>query len=79
MAYQFERMLWEDPEFLDQTWFSDETYVEYKLANSGREGSFAPPCRCVKDPTFDQIICKCENSQVDFQIDALKSQYWICI
>ena len=61
MALQFEKLYFEDPDFVSKVWFTDETWIEFKLANDGRDGSFVPPCTC----NFGDgpRICHCEHSK----------------
>ena len=65
MAIQFERLLFEDQDFISKIFFTDETWIEFKNANDGRNGSFVPPCVC--DFGDGPRVCHCEHSKSGFQ------------
>ena len=57
-----------DLDFVNKIYFTDETWIEFKNANDGRNGSFVPPCSC--DFGDGPTVCHCEHSKSGFQNDA---------
>ena len=60
MAQHIQNKIFEDPSYLSNIWFSDESYFVVGLRKPGRSGTFLPPCECDRS---DGTPCTCSNSQ----------------
>ena len=60
MAQHLNNKIFEDPSYLSNIWFSDESYFTVGLRKAGRVGTFLPPCSCDKS---NEAPCTCTNSQ----------------
>lgn len=60
MAQQFQNRIFEDPNYLSNIWFSDESYFVVGNRKAGRVGTFLPPCSCNRS---NGSPCVCDNSQ----------------
>ena len=60
MAQHIQNKIHQDPSYLANVWFSDESYFTVGLRKPGRCGTFLPPCECNKS---DGSPCTCANSQ----------------
>ena len=60
MAQHLNQKIFEDPNYLSNIWFSDESYFSVGLRKNGRVGTYLPPCTCNRT---NGSPCTCENSQ----------------
>ena len=60
MAQHIQNKIFEDPSYLSNIWFSDESYFTVGLRKAGRCGTFLPPCSCDRS---SGAPCTCANSQ----------------
>ena len=61
MAQDFERKLHENPDYLRNVWFSDESYFVVGLHKPGRCGTFLAPCTCLRSSQGKENPCTCEH------------------
>ena len=60
MAQQFQNRIFNDPNYLANIWWSDESYFVVGNRKSGRVGTYLPPCSCERS---NGGPCTCGNSQ----------------
>ena len=60
MAQHLNNKIFEDPSYLANIWFSDESYFVVGLRKAGRVGTYLPACSCNKT---NEAPCTCSNSQ----------------
>ena len=61
MAQAFENKIAQNPEYLRQIWWSDESYFVVGLRKPGRCGTFLAPCDCLRATEGRQNPCTCEH------------------
>ena len=61
MAQDFERKLYENPDYLKNVWFSDESYFVVGLHKPGRCGTYLAPCTCLRSTQGKENPCTCAH------------------